>query len=199
MPGRLKGIQVSREYGTPFLAATQVFDVRPVARKWLSLEKTSDVKNRFVAPGTILVTCSGSVGRPTLAYGPLEKTLISHDLLRIDPLEERNKGWVYAYLHSPQTRAMAVGTHYGHIIKPVHNLLYDSSCQETKMYPEGMPAFVSTRIELTKPNPRYWQRSTQAGAVFPQVPFVEGQSIERPVLNLFGYWRRDHVCVCHSV
>jgi hypothetical protein len=117
MPGRLKGIQVSREYGTPFLAATQVFDIRPIPRKWLSLERTSDVKNRFVAQGTILVTCSGSVGRPTLAYGPLENTLISHDLLRIEPLEERNRGWVYAYLHSPQTRAMATGTHYGHIIK----------------------------------------------------------------------------------
>lgn len=26
---RLKGIQVNRTYGTPFLAATQVFDVRP--------------------------------------------------------------------------------------------------------------------------------------------------------------------------
>ncbi len=36
MPGRLKGIQVSRDYGTPFVAATQVFDVRPVPRKWLA-------------------------------------------------------------------------------------------------------------------------------------------------------------------
>ncbi len=126
MPGRLKGIQVSREFGTPFLAATQVFDVRPVPRKWLSLERTSDVKNRFVAQGTILVTCSGAVGRPTLAYGPLERTLISHDLLRIEPLEERNRGWVYAYLHSPQTRAMATGTHYGHIIKHLETTHIDA-------------------------------------------------------------------------
>ena len=126
MPGRLKGIQVSREFGTPFLAATQVFDVRPVPRKWLSLERTSDVKNRFVAQGTILVTCSGAVGRPTSAYGPLERTLISHDLLRIEPLEERNRGWVYAYLHSPQTRAMATGTHYGHIIKHLETTHIDA-------------------------------------------------------------------------
>lgn len=66
MPGRLKGIQVSREYGTAFLAATQVFDVRPVPRKWLSLDRTDDSANRFVRQGMILVTCSGSVGRPTL-------------------------------------------------------------------------------------------------------------------------------------
>jgi len=36
-PNRLKGIQVSRDFGTPFLAATQVFDVRPIHRKWLAL------------------------------------------------------------------------------------------------------------------------------------------------------------------
>src|ERR1041385_1179549 len=47
-PSRLKGIQVSPEYGTPFLAATQAFDVRPIPRKWLSLERTYDATTRFV-------------------------------------------------------------------------------------------------------------------------------------------------------
>jgi len=117
MPGRLKGIQVSREYGTPFLAATQVFDVRPVPRKWLSLDRTDDAVNRFVRQGMILVTCSGSVGRPTIAYAPHEHMLISHDLLRIEAISPQDRGWIYAYLHSRQTRAMAIGAHYGHIIK----------------------------------------------------------------------------------
>jgi hypothetical protein len=117
MPGRLKGIQVSREYGTPFLAATQVFDVRPVPRKWLSLDRTDDSANRFVRQGMILVTCSGSVGRPTIAYAPHEQILISHDLLRVEAIDRRDRGWIYAYLHSRQTRAMAIGAHYGHIIK----------------------------------------------------------------------------------
>jgi hypothetical protein len=117
MPGRLKGIQVSRDYGTPFLAATQVYDARPVPRKWLALERTADAGNRYVSSGMILVTCSGSVGRPTIAYEPHENTLISHDLLRVEPLDARDYGWVYAYLHAPQVRAMATGVQYGHIIK----------------------------------------------------------------------------------
>lgn len=116
-PSRLKGIQVSREYGTPFLAATQVFDVRPISRKWLSLDRTDDATNRFVQPGVIVVTCSGSVGRPTLAYAAHENILISHDLLRVEALDKRNWGWIYAYLHAPQTRAMTKSVHYGHIIK----------------------------------------------------------------------------------
>ena len=117
MPGRLKGIQVSRDFGTPFLTATQVYDVRPIPRKWLALERTADAVNRFVSAGMILVTCSGSVGRPTLAYAPHEKTLISHDLLRVKPLDPSNAGWLYAYLQAPQARAMSSSAQYGHIIK----------------------------------------------------------------------------------
>jgi hypothetical protein len=116
-PNRLKGILVSRDFGTPFLAATQVFDVRPITRKWLSLDRTEDAKNRFVTPGMILVTCSGSVGRPTLAYDPHLDTLISHDLLRIEAHRKRDWGWIYSFLHAPQTRAMTKGAQYGHIIK----------------------------------------------------------------------------------
>ena len=116
-PSRLKGIQVSRNFGTPFLAATQVFDVRPVPRKWLALDKTSDAANRFIPPGTIVITCSGAVGRPTLACLPHQNILISHDLLRIEPLDAKDKGWIYAFLLAPQTRAMATSAHYGHIIK----------------------------------------------------------------------------------
>jgi hypothetical protein len=116
-PSRLKGIQVSPEFGTPFLAATQVFDLRPVPRKFLSLDRTGNAAERFVTPGMILVTCSGSVGRATLAHKPHENTLISHDLLRVEPRESEEWGWLYAYLRSPQARAMMSAAQYGHMIK----------------------------------------------------------------------------------
>jgi hypothetical protein len=116
-PSRLKGIQVSREYGTPFFAATQVFDLRPTARKFLALDRTDNVEDRMVDPGTILVTCSGSVGRATLAHRAHENTLISHDLLRVSPKNDSHWGWIYAFLRSPQGRAMMGAAQYGHVIK----------------------------------------------------------------------------------
>lgn len=117
MPGRLKGIQVERNFGVPFLAATQVFDVRPIPRKWFSLARTDKATERFVLPGMILVTRSGSVGRPTLAYDAHRETLISDDLLRVEAVRPRDNGWVYAFLLASQTREMATGAHYGHMIK----------------------------------------------------------------------------------
>jgi type I restriction enzyme S subunit len=116
-PNRLKGIQVSRAFGTPFLAATQVFALRPTPRKFLSLERTEDSASRFVPSGTILVTCSGNVGRATLAYRPLEKILISHDLLRVEPRDEADWGWIYAFLRSSRCHAMMTAAQYGHVIK----------------------------------------------------------------------------------
>lgn len=116
-PSRLKGILVSPDYGTPFLAATQVFDLRPAPRKFLSLDRTDSIKDRMVEPGQILVTCSGSVGRATLAHRPHERVLISHDLLRVTPKTSKDWGWVYAFLRSRQGRAMMSAAQYGHIIK----------------------------------------------------------------------------------
>jgi hypothetical protein len=116
-PGRLKGILVSPEYGTPFLTATQVFDVRPVPRKFLALGKMAKAMDCFVDDGIILVTRSGSVGRPTLAHAPHRGVIISDDLLRVSAKDERNYGWLYAFLRAPQVRAMSTSAKYGHIIK----------------------------------------------------------------------------------
>ena len=116
-PNRLKGIQVGANHGTPFLGATQVFDLRPVPRKYLALERTDDANNRFTTSGSILVTCSGSVGRTTLAHTAHENVLISHDLLRVDARTSEWWGWIYAFLHAPQARAMMSAAQYGHIIK----------------------------------------------------------------------------------
>lgn len=116
-PPRTKATLVNSEFGEPFLAATQVFDSRPIPRKWLAASKVSHVQELFVERGQILVTRSGAVGRSTIALTPHLKTLISDDLLRIAAVDPADRGWVYAYLRAPKVRAMMTGVEYGHIIK----------------------------------------------------------------------------------
>ena len=117
MPNRTKATLVGQEFGTPFLAATQVFDIRPISRKWLALEKTEYAAALFAKPGSILMTRSGNVGRVTLATNNLNGVLVSDDLLRIEPTEPAMWGWIYAYLRSSQARAIMIGAQYGHMIK----------------------------------------------------------------------------------
>ncbi|UHQ19594.1 hypothetical protein LVB87_15615 [Lysobacter sp. KIS68-7] len=116
-PHRLKGIQLDKEFGTPFLAATQVFDLRPSPRKFLSLDRTEDSSERFIENGTIVVTCSGSVGRATLIYAAHKGVLISHDLLRISPKKQKHWGWLYAFLRTKSAHEMMMSEKYGHMIK----------------------------------------------------------------------------------
>lgn len=116
-PSRLKGIIVPPEHGTPFLSAGQVFEAQPSARKFLALDKTPDAESRFVRHGTVLLSCSGTVGNVTVAHHPHDGHLVTHDLLRIDPTELRFRGWIYAYMRTAAFRSMATSAHYGHMIK----------------------------------------------------------------------------------
>ena len=125
-PSRLKGIQIPPPHGAPFLTATQVFDVRPTARKWLSLDRTRDHAQRFVGAGQILLTCSGNVGRATLAHDTTSGILVSHDLLRVEANDEDWWGWIYAYLRAPTVRKMMKSAEYGHIIKHLETHHLDS-------------------------------------------------------------------------
>jgi len=116
MPNRLKGVIVDKEYGYPYLSATQMLDLRPTPRRFLALSD-AEAANLSVEPGTILVTRSGTVGRTALAHRLHEKTVLSDDLLRVVPKESKYWGWIYAYLQSHSARQMMRSLHYGHMIK----------------------------------------------------------------------------------
>ena len=116
-PARLKGVCVDPTVGIPFLAATQVFDIHPMPRKWLSSAHTPSLESRYLTPGTILVTCSGNVGDALIAYRALEKKIVSHDLLRVDAHDRSLTGYLYIYFRTRHGRAIMQSSQYGNIIK----------------------------------------------------------------------------------
>lgn len=116
-PSRLKGIRVDREHGAPFLAATQAFDIWPTPRKWLAPSKTPSIADRYVSPGWMLVTCSGTVGNVILTYSAHADMVISHDLLRVEIEDPSLRNYVYTFLRTRFGRTMMQGTHYGNVIK----------------------------------------------------------------------------------
>lgn len=116
-PPRIKQILVSPEYGVPYMNTTQAFDARPKPRKWLAMGKTTKAEERLVKEGTILVIASGSVGRSIIASRVHESVIISHDFMRVIPVDDDNKGWIYAFLRSPQAQAMMTGAQYASIIR----------------------------------------------------------------------------------
>lgn len=116
---RTKGIIVEHEHGTPFLIASQMFDRRPIVRKWLAAGKIEHGSRLFAPQGTIITRRSADVGRSTITCKYHEGHLISDHFFRIEPRQERDKGWLYAFVRSPQGRAMMTGSQYGHIIQHI--------------------------------------------------------------------------------
>lgn len=119
MPSRIKLIIVSQEDGTPYLNTSQVFDVRPRARKWLALGKTAEGDARLVKQGQILVMRSATVGRAIVATSSHENAVISDHFLRVEPFDSTMRGWVYAFLRSPQAISMIKGSQYASVIRHI--------------------------------------------------------------------------------
>jgi hypothetical protein len=118
-PPRIKQILVSPENGTPYLNTSQVFDPRPLPRKWLSMEKTTKASDRLVRQGQILVMASATVGRAIVASKAHENTVISHHFMRVRPNEDRLAGWIYGYLRSPHALLMMSGSQYASVIRHI--------------------------------------------------------------------------------
>lgn len=116
-PPRLKGTLVGPTSGLPFFTATQVFDIRPVVRKWVAPSKTPHLERRMMEPGWILVTCSGSVGDTIVSYEPHLQAVVSHDLLRVQARSPDDTGRLYAFLRSKYGRTILRSSKYGSIVK----------------------------------------------------------------------------------
>jgi type I restriction enzyme, S subunit len=96
-----------------------MFEPRPRARKWLSVEQLQHPERLYVPQGTILVRRSADVGRSMLTCAHHERHLISDHFFRIEPRQKTGRGWLYAFVRSKQGRAMMTGTQYGHIIQHI--------------------------------------------------------------------------------
>lgn len=118
-PPRIKTILVSPEFGTPYLNTSQVFDYRATPRKWLALNKILKGDSRLAKQGTILLMASASVGRSTLVTKAHEGCVLSHHFMRVEPIDSNQHGWLYAYLRSPQARAMMSSSQYASIIRHI--------------------------------------------------------------------------------
>ena len=117
--GRFKRIYAdSPTSGWPYLSAHEAFQFRPSPYRWIARRYAPrNPKAHFVEEGWILVSASGSVGRPLLVGDRLPGWFLSHDLVRIVPSNLVPSGYLYAYLASWIGQALLQRDQYGSNIK----------------------------------------------------------------------------------
>lgn len=118
-PSRLTGYTVSEGKGLPFFTAGQVFEDFPRVRKWLAAPFVPQADSRYVKQDWLLLSCSGAVGNVAAVYPHHVNKVITHDLLRIEPKNRDEYGWLYAYMKTDFFKQIARAAQYGHMIKHI--------------------------------------------------------------------------------
>ena len=115
--GRFRRIWVDDpEHGWPYLSPTELLYFKQLRKRFIS-KKTRNAEKFFVKEGWIVLTCSGTVGRPVYVTKPLTEFFLTHDLIRIVPREPNRggvlPGYLYAYLSSDVGKALVTRHEYG--------------------------------------------------------------------------------------
>ncbi|WP_146003668.1 hypothetical protein [Enorma phocaeensis] len=167
-PSRLAGYEMPAGKGLPFMTAGQVFEDFPRVRKWLAKPFVSQEQSRYVDSSWLLLSCSGVVGKVTAVYPHHLGVVVTHDLLRIVPKDEREYGWLYAYLKTDFFMKVAQAAQYGHMIKHIE-------VAHAKTFPVIMPEDVvrseigSIAVAAIERRTRAWQLRDEAFKLFEEL------------------------------
>lgn len=117
IPPRFKRVYVDKEHGVPFLQGTHIVHFRPTDLKYLSRSAHRNLDRWIIKSGWVLVTCSGTIGRVTIALKQWNNWAASQHILRIVPKsnEACPAGYIYAWLSSPLGQAQFNGI-YGAVV-----------------------------------------------------------------------------------
>lgn len=113
-PGRFKRNYVSKEEGNPFLTPSDIFMFYPKTTKYI----VDYPENVSIEKNWILVTRSGSIGKCLISTDFLKKFVISDDLIRINPLNEK-WAYIYIYLRSSIGQSFLTKDQYGVTVKHI--------------------------------------------------------------------------------
>lgn len=119
---RSKRIFISKKEGLPYLKPKEIFTFNLKPTKWISID-TDDVENWGVSPFMILVTQSGSIGRPLLTNELFDDKVVSQNAIRYVPNREGREliGYVYAYLSTWIAQALLMRDKFGITVKHIED------------------------------------------------------------------------------
>lgn len=115
-PGRFKRIYCGRKEGVPFYLPSQMTDIYPRPEKYISTSTKCNMDELKMKYGDILLTRSGTVGNLTVVTKTLEGKVFSDDVIRITLKDERDIGFLYAYLKSDIGNSILQTNRYGSVI-----------------------------------------------------------------------------------
>ncbi len=99
-----------------FLGSAEMLDVKPKVNKLLHTSQAQS-KNLYVKKGTVLISCSGTIGKTTFVNETLEKYAFSQHIIRL--ICNNYPGYVYAYLNTKIAQDQIQSLIYGAVVPEI--------------------------------------------------------------------------------
>lgn len=117
---RFKRIYVDKANGAPYLTGKHIMELNPGGfdKKYLSTDQhATQIKEQLrIEPNTILITCSGSIGKVVLVPKHWENWVGTHDLIRLIPSSLDIAGYLYCFLNSDYGQLILKSLVYGAVV-----------------------------------------------------------------------------------
>lgn len=99
-----------------FLGSSEMLNIKPQPIKYIKNDLALD-KHLMVSRGTVLLSCSGTIGNTTFVNRTLEKYAFSQHIIRLE--SENYSGYIYACLNLPEVKNQIFSMMYGAVIQEI--------------------------------------------------------------------------------
>ena len=119
LPGRFKRVYVEEGNGIVFFTGKHVSELDPSDKKYLSLSQHAEkIENELIIrEGMILITSSGTLANTVLVPEHWDGWAMTHDIIRVVPVNKEISGYLYAWLSSDYARELIHRFAYGAVVR----------------------------------------------------------------------------------
>ena len=110
--------------GIPLLSSKQLFQVDPIELKGLARgAHTDDMEEIALSPNIIAITCSGTIGRTQIIPPYMEGWAANQHALRLIAADDKQAGYLYAWLSSAYGQTLITRNSYGSVILEIDRFM----------------------------------------------------------------------------
>lgn len=124
---RFKRVYVQKQDGVAYLNGKAIMQLDPngCEKKYLSLSMHGEQirKQLTLQANTILITCSGTLGKVVIVPKHWQGWATTHDIIRLIPCSDSIVGYIYCYLNCPLGQLLIKRGTYGAVVdhlEPMH-------------------------------------------------------------------------------
>jgi type I restriction enzyme S subunit len=99
-----------------FLGSAEMLNIKPKAIKFIT-RKQAEQKKLYVKKGTVLISCSGTIGKTTFVNNSLERFAFSQHIIRL--ICKEYSGYVYTFLNTKEAQNQIKSLIYGAVIPEI--------------------------------------------------------------------------------